>query len=85
MNMILSRDRWILKRPADASKDQTYFLFGLTQEQLSRTLFPLGNTTKPEVRVLAEEHGLALAQQARFAGDLLYSRRGLQAVSRCLP
>ncbi len=57
------RDRWILKRPADASKDQTYFLFGLTQQQLSRTLFPLGNTTKPQVRVLAEEHGLALAQK----------------------
>ena len=57
------RSRWILKRPADTSKDQTYFLFGLTQEQLSRTLFPLGNTTKPQVRVLAEEHGLALAQK----------------------
>src|ERR1700682_6481393 len=32
--------RWLLKRPADRSKDQTYFLFGLTQDQLSRTLFP---------------------------------------------
>src|SRR5271167_2014555 len=47
------RGRWILKRPADKSKDQTYFLFGLTQEQLSRTLFPLGGMTKPEVRELA--------------------------------
>jgi tRNA-specific 2-thiouridylase len=36
------RGRWLLKRPADSSKDQTYFLFGLTQDQLSRTLFPLG-------------------------------------------
>src|SRR6202046_2727247 len=42
------RGRWILKRPADRAKDQTYFLFGLTQEQLSRTLFPLGQMTKPE-------------------------------------
>lgn len=58
-----ARNRWILKRPADASKDQTYFLFGLTQEQLSRTLFPLGNYTKPEVRVMAGEHHLALAQK----------------------
>ncbi|RRA47411.1 tRNA 2-thiouridine(34) synthase MnmA [Acidipila sp. EB88] len=58
-----ARGRWILKRPADRSKDQTYFLFGLTQEQLSRTLFPLGNHTKPEVRALAAEHGLALAQK----------------------
>ena len=46
--------RWLLKRPADRSKDQTYFLFGLTQEQLSRTLFPLGDMTKPEVRELAQ-------------------------------
>jgi tRNA-uridine 2-sulfurtransferase len=55
--------RWLLKRPADRSKDQTYFLFGLTQEQLSRTLFPLGNMTKPEVRQLAHKHGLALAEK----------------------
>ena len=58
-----ARNRWILKRTADASKDQTYFLFGLTQEQLSRTLFPLGNYTKPEVRAMAGEHHLALAQK----------------------
>ncbi len=57
------RGRWILSRPADRSKDQTYFLFGLTQEQLSRTLFPLGGYTKPQVRALAAEHGLALAQK----------------------
>src|SRR5579864_979970 len=57
------RQRWLLKRPADRSKDQTYFLFGLTQEQLSRTLFPLGRMTKPEVRELAREHGLALAEK----------------------
>src|SRR5271157_3706482 len=55
--------RWLLKRPADKSKDQTYFLFGLTQEQLSRTLFPLGGMTKPEVRELARKHGLALAEK----------------------
>jgi len=55
--------RWLLKRPVDHSKDQTYFLFGLTQEQLSRTLFPLGGMTKPEVRELARKHGLALAEK----------------------
>ncbi len=55
--------RWVLKRPADRSKDQTYFLFGLTQDQLSRTLFPLGGMMKPEVRELARQHGLALAQK----------------------
>jgi tRNA-specific 2-thiouridylase len=58
-----ARNRWILKRPADHSKDQTYFLFGLTQEQLSRTLFPLGHLTKPEVREVAHKRGLTLAQK----------------------
>jgi tRNA-specific 2-thiouridylase len=58
-----SRGRWLLKRPTDRSKDQTYFLFGLTQEQLSRTLFPLGGMNKPEVRELARKHGLALAEK----------------------
>jgi tRNA-specific 2-thiouridylase len=57
------RNRWLLKRAADQSKDQTYFLFGLTQEQLSRTLFPLGDMTKREVRELARQHGLALAEK----------------------
>ena len=58
-----ARRRWLLKRPADQSKDQTYFLFGLTQEQLSRTLFPLGDMTKPQVRELARKQGLALAEK----------------------
>ncbi len=58
-----ARRRWLLRRPADLSKDQTYFLFGLTQEQLSRTLFPLGNLRKTEVRELARQHGLALAEK----------------------
>ena len=58
-----SSQRWLLKRPADHSKDQTYFLFGLTQEQLSRTLFPLGHMTKPEVRELARTYGLASAEK----------------------
>jgi tRNA-uridine 2-sulfurtransferase len=57
------RGRWILKRAADASKDQTYFLFGLTQEQLAHTIFPLGQLTKPEVREMAREYGLALADK----------------------
>src|SRR6266404_3659547 len=57
------RQRWLLKRPADAAKDQTYFLFGLTQEQLSRTLFPLGAMTKDRVRELARQHGLVIAEK----------------------
>src|SRR5689334_9761314 len=53
--------RWELRRGVDAAKDQTYFLFGLTQTQLARTLFPLGGLNKPEVRRLAEELDLAVA------------------------
>ena len=56
-----TRQRWILSRPADRSKDQTYFLFGLTQAQLARTLFPLGELQKPAVREMAADAGLALA------------------------
>jgi tRNA-specific 2-thiouridylase len=58
-----ARNRWLLKRALDASKDQTYFLFGLTQEQLSRTRFPLGGMTKPQVRDTARQHELALADK----------------------
>ena len=58
-----ARQRWILSRPSDKSKDQTYFLFGLTQHQLSRTLFPLGEMQKPAVREMAANHGLDLAQK----------------------
>lgn len=53
-----------LFRGADASRDQSYFLFGLTQEQLARTQFPLGALRKPEVRQLAAEFGLDLADKA---------------------
>jgi len=55
--------RWVLKRPADRAKDQTYFLFGLTQEQLSRTLFPLGGMRKTEVRQEAKRSHLRLFEK----------------------
>jgi tRNA-uridine 2-sulfurtransferase len=58
-----ARKRWILKRAADLTKDQTYFLFGLTQAQLAHTMFPLGHMTKPEVREVARQKGLTLAEK----------------------
>jgi tRNA-specific 2-thiouridylase len=56
-----SGERYQMLRAADSTKDQTYFLFGLTQQQLARTLFPLGEMTKPEVRELARSLNLAVA------------------------
>ncbi|MGA3016958.1 MAG: tRNA 2-thiouridine(34) synthase MnmA [Bryobacteraceae bacterium] len=55
--------RYQLLRAVDDSKDQTYFLCGLTQAQLGRTLFPLGELTKPEVRQLARSMNLAVASK----------------------
>ena len=53
--------RWEMRTAADLTKDQTYFLWGLTQGQLARTMFPLGEMTKPEVRALAAELNLPVA------------------------
>jgi len=53
--------RWELRRAADRAKDQTYFLFGLRQEQLARTMFPLGAMEKTAVRELARELGIPTA------------------------
>src|SRR5919206_2834971 len=55
--------RYRLLRGLDARKDQTYFLWELTQEQLSRSLFPLGEMTKDEVRAAARRHGLYVAEK----------------------
>ena len=55
--------RYELRTAADSGKDQTYFLFGLTQAQLSRSLFPLGGKQKAEVRELARRLELAVAEK----------------------
>ena len=56
--------RWLLLRGKDRKKDQSYFLFGMTQAQLSKTLFPLGALTKPEVREIARRAGLPTSEKA---------------------
>jgi len=53
--------RWEMRRSADRAKDQTYFLFGLRQDQLARTMFPLGGYEKAKVRELAVELGIPTA------------------------
>lgn len=55
--------RFLLKKGLDPSKDQSYVLYPLTQEQLSRVSFPLGTLTKPQVRDIAAEWGFPAAQK----------------------
>ena len=66
-------NRLTLRCGADLKKDQSYFLYRLTQEQLAHTLFPLGELTKEQTRQMARERGLAVADKADsqdfYAGD----------------
>lgn len=65
--------RYILKKGKDEKKDQSYFLYRLSQEQLSKIMFPLGELTKEEVRQLALAKGLPVAEkkdsQDFYSGD----------------
>jgi tRNA-specific 2-thiouridylase len=56
--------RWVLKRGVDAEKDQSYFLYMMTQEQLARAKFPLGALTKKRVREIALEADFINAKKA---------------------
>ncbi|WP_146909449.1 tRNA 2-thiouridine(34) synthase MnmA [Arenimonas daejeonensis] len=67
--------RWALLRGADEGKDQSYFLHQLGQEQLSRTLFPIGHLPKPEVRRLAAEAGLPTAAKKDSTGICFIGER----------
>lgn len=55
--------RYLLCRAVDRAKDQTYFLYSLTQEQLAHTRFPLGELTKPQVREIAQANGFGNARK----------------------
>ena len=63
--------RFLLKKAADEAKDQTYFLYTLTQEQLAHTRFPLGELTKAEARAIAEEQGFINAKK-RDSQDICF-------------
>ncbi|MBQ9415954.1 MAG: tRNA 2-thiouridine(34) synthase MnmA [Clostridia bacterium] len=56
-------DTYLLKKALDPTKDQSYVLFNLTQDQLAHIRFPLGELTKAQARRIAEEHGFANAQK----------------------
>jgi tRNA-uridine 2-sulfurtransferase len=93
------RGRWLLLRAVNRAKDQSYFLFELTQEQLSYAMFPLGEMTKEEVRAIAAAAGLPTAQKpesqeicfipdgnyARFIERYLEEDRGKRASENDLP
>ncbi len=75
----LSNGRYALRRSATADKDQTYALYNLTQEQLSRTLMPIGDYEKSEIRHIAAQIGLSVAhkpdsQEICFVPDQDYAR-----------
>jgi tRNA-uridine 2-sulfurtransferase len=55
--------RWLLRRSADRDKDQSYFLFSLTQDQLAHAVFPVGDLTKPQVREQARRLSLNVADK----------------------
>lgn len=55
--------RWLLKKSATAQKDQTYALYNMTQQQLSKTLMPVGSFTKEQIRIKATEIGLNVASK----------------------
>ena len=59
----LSNGRYLLTKPEDIAKDQTYVLYCLSQESLSKTVFPLGSLTKSQVRDLADEYGFKNAHK----------------------
>jgi tRNA-specific 2-thiouridylase len=74
-----SNDRFLLKRGRDPRKDQSYFLFSLKQEQLSRALFPLGELTKTDTREVARHSNLKTADKEEsmeicFVPDKNYGR-----------
>lgn len=68
-----------LLRGRDPQKDQSYFLFALTQEELSRALFPVGGYTKAEIRRIAEKLGLTAAR-LRESQDLCFAPEGIPAL-----
>ena len=67
-----------LQQAVDGNKDQTYFLYRVRDEALAKTLFPLGGYTKPEVRKLAEQFGLATAKKKESMGICFVGKVGIK-------
>ena len=67
--------RFLLKKAADSAKDQSYFLYNLTQQQISRVQFPLGSLTKEQARKIAQEQGFLNARK-RDSQDICFIPQG---------
>jgi tRNA-specific 2-thiouridylase len=67
-----------LRKAKDANKDQTYFLYRVTEKVLQKTLFPLGELTKPEVRQLAQKFGLVTATKKESMGICFVGKVGIK-------
>jgi len=72
------KDIGVLKQAVDANKDQTYFLYRVTEAALAKTLFPLGEFTKPEVREMAKERGLYTAGKKDSQGICFVGQIGIR-------
>lgn len=70
-----STDKMLLKRSDNIKKDQSYFLYGMTQHQLEKTIFPLESLEKDDVRAIAEDSGLANANQ-KDSQDICFVPQG---------
>ena len=76
---IAERDgRFRLLKAVDANKDQTYFVYTIQSEILSRVLFPIGHLAKPELRAIAEAHGLATAKKKDSTGICFIGERNFR-------
>ncbi|HEY4606614.1 MAG TPA: tRNA 2-thiouridine(34) synthase MnmA [Acidimicrobiia bacterium] len=78
----LQQGRWLLRRGADRAKDQSYVLSMLTQAELGRTRFPIGELTKAEVRSVASEMGLRTANKAESMDICFVGRRDYRGFMR---
>ena len=74
----VTNGRYLLERPCDLSKDQTYFLYTLNQAILSEVLFPLQDIAKSEVRKIAKEHKLTVSEKRDSTGICFIGKRNFR-------
>ena len=78
----LSNGRYAIRNSATAAKDQTYALYNLTQDQLSKTLMPVGEYTKDQIRAMADEIGLLVAHKPTVRISALCQMEIMRLISK---